>query len=69
MPIVRHGKTIKARRNLHRELSEKFEFWISLSDSDLMLEVQKVFPVVTEATRDEMLKFLTMEHTALMVGD
>jgi hypothetical protein len=43
-------------------LSKDWDRWITLSDTDLFSLVRIHFPAVVEASRDQMLKFLTMVH-------
>jgi hypothetical protein len=50
--------TIKSRHAARNELARVSRVWLSLSDADLLAEVQKVFPAVTEATREECIRTL-----------
>lgn len=59
--------TIKERRELWSSLSTKFEEWMKLDDQKLFELVKEFFPAVSEATREECLKMLVMDHTENMI--
>lgn len=59
--------TIAARRRLWTELGKRMDAWRRMSDAELLSEVQKDFPIVTEATREEAYKMLVMWHTEKMI--
>lgn len=60
--------TIAQRMQMWSDLRRRWDSWIRMSDSDLLWEVKKILPSVTEATRDKCLKFLTMHYTERMIG-
>ena len=55
------------RRAMYTELGRKFDRWLKSTDEDLLKEVQNLMPSVTSATREECIKFLTMDHANRMV--
>ena len=53
--------TIRSRGLASSKLSRLFEKWRVLSDEDIFAEVKILWPSVTEASREECIKFLTMD--------
>lgn len=61
-------KTIKGRRQLSGQLSDKLNIWMKMSDDELTAELQKLFPSMKIiVTRDECFKYLVMDHVEKMV--
>ena len=49
-------------------LRDAMDAWMRLDDAALLVEVQRVFPIVASATRGECLKFLTMDFVYTAFG-
>jgi len=64
-----NGKTIKDRRTIWTQLSKNLELWLKMTDAELLAEAKKGFPNISEASRNECIKMLVMDHTEQMVGD
>jgi len=63
-----NGKTIKERRILASELAKKFILWGTMNDAELLNEAQKIFTVVTSASRDSCYQILVTDHVEKMIG-
>lgn len=55
------------RLKIFMDLGRRFDQWILKSDEELLAVVKLSFPAVSGATRDECLKFLTMDHVERLV--
>jgi hypothetical protein len=56
------------RQKLCTELSKKFDRWRGLTDENLLAEVRSLMPSILSASREECVKFLTIDHVAKMVS-
>jgi len=59
--------TKKQRQELLLELSRKTRAWLVASDDELLAELKQAIPAVTEATREECVRTLTLMHVERMV--
>jgi len=66
--MTRIGMTIESRRQIWLALSKQLDRWLAMDTHTLLNEVKSKFPAIHEATREECLKFLIMDHTSTMVG-
>ena len=56
----RFATTVMDRRMATIRLMGLFNEWIGMANADLLTEARRDFPAISEATRDECLKMLTL---------
>jgi len=59
--------TKEQRQKLALELSKKMRAWLTASDAELFAELKLAIPAVTEATREECIRTLTLIHVDRMI--
>lgn len=66
---MKHGYcTTRDERRAHwSALGKLIEKWQAMSMPELVAEVKKVWTLVADATRDECVKFLVMDHVEKMI--
>lgn len=55
------------REKLWQRLSRDFDSWIKMDDATLLAEAKRVWPAITQATRDECFKVLVMSYVQQMI--
>jgi hypothetical protein len=55
--------TQSERRKAHSDLKKSLVYWGTLTDEQLLEEVKKGFPIISQATRHECLTMLVMDYT------
>jgi hypothetical protein len=61
------ASTIRDRTKLRNELGKKMSEWLKMDDAQLLAYTKTVWPAVASATREEMFKFLVLDHVDKMV--
>lgn len=54
--------TIASRQKGIHELCSLFNVWMAMDDETLFARAKDVIPALTEATREECIKVLTIDH-------